>query len=150
MRVCMGAVLLCASAEAGFSHAKRHKSSSGSSAGDMLVSLAELLHIRTPPFVYNSDSVGSRQELIDALWAGNWVDSVAGRFSVANPALQLLLEKQMVDDADTSSRFGALQGQSRWEAVLSALARARAASFAEAYLPGTARFFLRLASRNLP
>ena len=94
MRVCMGAVLLCASAEAGFSHAKRHKSSSGSSAGDMLVSLAELLHIRTPPFVYNSDSVGSRQELIDALWAGNWVDSVAGRFSVANPALQLLLEKQ--------------------------------------------------------
>ena len=125
MRVCMGAVLLCASAEAGFSHAKRHKSSSGSSAGDMLVSLAELLHIRTPPFVYNSDSVGSRQELIDALWAGNWVDSVAGRFSVANPALQLLLEKQMVDDADTSSRFGALQGQSRWEAVLSALFRAR-------------------------
>ena len=77
MRVLLVAVLLCASAEAGtasaeagYSHKKRHKSSSGSSAGDMLVSLAELLHIRTPPFVYNSDSVGSRQEMIDALSVG--------------------------------------------------------------------------------
>ena len=91
----------------------------------MLVSLAELLHIRTPPFVYNSDSVGSRQEMIDALWAGDWAESVAGRFSAANPALQHLLEKQVLDDADTLSRFGALQGQSRWEAVMSALFRAR-------------------------
>ena len=132
MRVLLVAVLLCASAEAGtasaeagYSHKKRHKSSSGSSAGDMLVSLAELLHIRTPPFVYNSDSVGSRQEMIDALWAGDWAESVAGRFSAANPALQHLLEKQVLDDADTLSRFGALQGQSRWEAVMSALFRAR-------------------------
>ena len=124
-RAALVVVLLCASAEAGWNHVKRHKSSSGSSAGDMLANLAELLHIRTPPFVYNSDRDGSRQEMIDALWAGTWTETVADRFSTANPALQQLLEQQMVDDADDPSRFRALQGQSRWEAVLSALFRAR-------------------------
>lgn len=123
--VLLFALLFCP-AEAGLSRpAKRHTSSRLPSASDMLASVAELLHIRTPPFVYHSDSVESRHQLIDALWQGKWTDTVASRFSDANPGMVQLLEQQLVDDAETASRFAALQGQSRWEAVMSALFRAR-------------------------
>ena len=104
---------------------KRHRSVSLPSAADVLVKAAELLHITTPPFVFHSDDPSSRTQLIDALWAGTWVETVARRFTDANPAMTQLLELQMVDDSDTSTRFRDVQGQSRWEAVMSALFRAR-------------------------
>ena len=104
---------------------KRHRSVSLPSAADVLVKAAELLHITTPPFVFHSDDPSSRTQLIDALWAGTWVETVARRFTDANPAMTQLLELQMVDDSDTSTRFRDVQGQSCWEAVLSALFRAR-------------------------
>ena len=66
-----------------------------------------------------------RMSLIDELWRGTWAPAVARRFSDANPALHGLLEQQVADEADTAPRFGALQGQSRWESVMSALFRAR-------------------------
>ena len=127
--MCLVAALLCASAEAGFTHSKRRKTSTAPSASDMLASLAELLHISTPPFVYDGDSAGSRNDLIDALWAGTWPETVADRFEKANPALHALLEQQIADSsaAGVRIRYRALEAgsQSRWEAVLSALFRAR-------------------------
>jgi hypothetical protein len=86
-------LLLCTSAEAGWTHSKRSKSSSGSSsAADMLASLAELLHITTPPFVFRSDEPSSRMQLIDELWKGAWAETVTSRFTDSNPALTLLLD----------------------------------------------------------
>ena len=104
---------------------KRHRASAGPSAGDMLAKAAELLHINTPPFVYHSDSDVDRKTLIDELWRDTWAPAVARRFSDANPALRGLLEQQTADEAENAPRFAALQGQSRWEAVMSALFRAR-------------------------
>ena len=87
------AVLLCtsAAADAGWTHTKRKHASGSWSATDMLASLAELLHIKTPPFVFHSDDAGSRMQMIDALWAGTWAETVASRFTDANPALTELL-----------------------------------------------------------
>ena len=95
----------------------------------MLTNLAELLHIKTPPFVYHSHSEGSRIQLIDALWSGKWAATVGRRFTDSNPALTQLLEQQMVDDSDALTRFRDVQGQSRWEAVISALFRARSQKY---------------------
>ena len=53
--------------------------------------------------------------MIDALWAGTWAETVASRFTDANPALTELLEQQLVDDPDTATRFRDVQGQSRFE-----------------------------------
>ena len=126
----LAVLLLCASAEAGWTHSKRlHSRSGSSSAADMLSSLAELLHIKTPPLVFHSDSEGSRSQLIDALWSETWAATVASRFTDSNPALTELLEQQMVDDSDASTRFRDVQGQSRWEAVMSALFRARSQKY---------------------
>ena len=120
------ALLFCQAVYAPLSRPpKRHCGVSLPSASDMLATVTELLHINTPPFVFHSDSLEARQQLIDALWAGSWTETVRSRFSDANPALRQLLEQQMADGAETAPRFEALQGQSRWEAVMSALFRAR-------------------------
>ena len=106
-------------------HPKRRMESVGASASGLLSKAAELLHLYTPPFVYNSDNEFAKMNLIDALWAGNWVTSTDRRFTESNPALHSLLNSQTLDDAETAPRFEALAGQSRWEAVMSALFRAR-------------------------
>ena len=87
------AVLLCTSPDAGWTHTKRKHASGSWSATDMLASLAELLHIKTPPFVFHSDETGRRMQMIDALWAGTWAETVASRFTDSNPALTELLEQ---------------------------------------------------------
>ena len=123
-------VVLVCPAEATLARApKRHRAGFLASAGDVLAKAAELLHISTPRFVFHSDEPGSRMQLIDALWTGTWGETVAGRFTDSNPALTQLLELQMVDDSESSTRFRAIQGQSRWEAVMSALFRARSQKY---------------------
>ena len=105
---------------------KRVRSSADSPSESLLSRAFELLHITTPPFVFNTKTdPGAQVALIDALWAGTWMAGVASRFTDANPALRYLLELQQVDDDDGPTTFRPLVGQSRWEAVLSALFRAR-------------------------
>ena len=102
-------VLLVCPAEATLARApKRHRAGFLASAGDVLAKAAELLHISTPRFVFHSDEPGSRMQLIDALWTGTWGETVAGRFTDSNPALTQLLELQMVDDSESSTRFRAI------------------------------------------
>ena len=108
---------------------KRHRPSVITSAVELLAKAAELLHITTPQFVYHSDCDDNRIKLIDALWSGTWTETVASRFSDANHALCALLDEQRVDNADESTRFRVLQGQTRWESVISALFRARSQKF---------------------
>lgn len=92
----------------------------------VLARAAEVLHLSTPAFVYHMDDFEAKLEMIDALWGSAWVESVLhSRFTDANPALRYLLEAQRVDGADTAPRFGALQGQSRWESAIAAIFRAR-------------------------
>jgi hypothetical protein len=98
----------------------------GASYEHLLSRAAEFLQITTPPFVFNAKTdPGGRLALIDALWAGTWVKEIANRFTHANPALRYLLELQEVDGDEGSTVLRALAGQSRWEAVMSALFRAR-------------------------
>jgi hypothetical protein len=130
MQAFVAALLLLCPAEGTLSRPPKRRMTTGlPSATDALAKVAELLHITTPPFVYHSDNPGSRMQLIDALWAGTWAATVAGRFTDSNPALTQLLELQMVDDSESSTRFRAVQGQSRWEAVMSALFRARSQKY---------------------
>ena len=89
----------------------------------MLTSAAELLHLVQPPFTFHMDAAGAKESLADALWSGQWIESVASRFEMANPALKFLFEQQTLGESD--SRFAEVQGQSRWEAVMAALFRAR-------------------------
>ena len=125
-RALLSAALLCCPAEAVLSRQpKRHRPEVVVAAGDLLSKAAELLHITLPQFVYHADSAESRHALIDALWAGTWTESVASRFSDANQALCQLFEAQLLDGDEMPARFRLLQGQSRWEAVMSALFRAR-------------------------
>ena len=95
----------------------------------LLARAAEALQLRTPPFVFHMLAPEGKNMLVDALWSGAWVEQVASRFSDANPSLRHFLEQQVVDDDEESTRFRALQGQSRWEAVMSAIFRARSQRF---------------------
>ena len=105
---------------------KRFRGSASAPSESLLSRAAELLHIITPPFVFNARTdQGAKVALIDALWAGSWMTEVASRFADANPALRYLLELQEVDDDEAPTAFRTLAGQSRWEAVMSALFRAR-------------------------
>ena len=94
-------------------------------ASRVLTHAAELLHLSTPPLIFHADDNSAQRQLADALWGGDWISTIATRFSEANPALVYLLEAQRVDDSDTTTSFGALMGQSRWESVVSAIFRAR-------------------------
>ena len=116
------------SGHAGLDRPRKRPSRGGTtSAEDVLVRAAELLHIFTPPFVYNARTdPAAKISLVDALWSGNWVAGIADRFTNANPELRYLLEQQDVDgESGAPTVFRATNGQSRWEAVLSALFRAR-------------------------
>ena len=105
---------------------KRVRSSAGSSSESLLARAAELLHITTPPFVFNARAdPGAKLALIDALWTGTWMAGVASRFADSNPAMRYLLELQQVDEDSGPTVFRPLVGQSRWEAVLAAIFRAR-------------------------
>ena len=94
-------------------------------AEQVLSRAAELLHISTPPLVFHSQDDGAKNNLIDALWGQTWPETIASRFSDANPAFTFLMEQQTVDAAEEPTRFRELQGQSRWEATIRALFRAR-------------------------
>ena len=123
-------VLLCSRSHAtniGRPAKRTRTQGSASSAEYVLARAAEFLRISTPPFVYNAktNEGDARAALADALWAGDWMARIANRFTASNPALQHLLEQQEVDDDDGPTAFRTLQGQSRWEAVLAALFRAR-------------------------
>ena len=91
----------------------------------LLSRAAEALHLQAPPFTFHMFEDGSRERLVDVLWSNEWIAGVANRFSDANPALRFLFEQQLVDDQTETTRFRELHGQSRWEAVMSALFRAR-------------------------
>ena len=83
-------------------------------AEQVLSRAAELLHISTPPLVFHSQDDGAKANLIDALWGQTWTETIASRFSDANPAFRFLMEQQTLDAAEEPSRFRELQGQSRW------------------------------------
>lgn len=91
----------------------------------VLASASSLLHLQTPPFTFHMDHEGSREALADVLWSSAWTEGIASRFSDANPALRFLLEQQCVDEQSVAPRFGERQGQSRWEAGIKAIFRAR-------------------------
>ena len=90
---------------------------------------AAALHLQTPPFTFHTFDGAAKEAMVDVLWSNAWVEGVASRFSDANPALRYLLEQQTVDDEPEATRFRELQGQSRWEAVMSAIFRARSQRF---------------------
>ena len=97
-----------------------------SAAQKVLSGAAELLLLQQPPFVFHMDAAGAMESMADALWSNLWTESVASRFENANPALRFLFEQQTFDeDEGEATVFRELQGQSRWEAVMSALFRAR-------------------------
>lgn len=85
---------------------------------------AELLNLRSPPFTYNVDDSRQREQLIHDLWSGDY-SAIAGRFTAANPMLVNLFEEQRLDEAAEAPRYRVLRGGPRFEAVLSALFRAR-------------------------
>ena len=128
-RISLLMVLLCSvsvAAPIGQRQRKRVRSSADAPSESLLSRAVELLHITTPPFVFNAKAdPGAKVALIDALWAGTWMADVASRFADSNPALRYLLELQQVDNDDWPTEFRPLAGQSRWEAVISAIFRAR-------------------------
>ena len=103
-----------------------------SAADSLLDRCSELLHLQTPSFAFHMDADGARESLVDALWSDGWTETVANRFTTANPALRYLLELQHVDDQPEVA-FRGLQGQSRWEAVMAAIFRARSQSTPRPY-----------------
>ena len=109
--------------------AKRRSAGSASStptAADSIVDrVAQLLHIATPRFMYHSDIPGDRTSLIDALWSCDWTEGITNRFTAANPELTFLFEAQRVNQDEAPTRFHTLQGQQRWEAVISSVFRGR-------------------------
>ena len=96
-----------------------------SAAEKLLASASELLHLQTPAFTFHMFAEGSKEALADLLWSGSWTEGLESRFCDANPALRFLLDQQLADDQDEPARLRETQGQSRWEAVMSALFRAR-------------------------
>ena len=113
-------------------HAKRRNTwyePVASASEKLLARAAEALQLRTPPFTFHMYEDGAKESLVDALWSSEWVEHVASRFSNANPSLRFLLQQQIVDDEPETTRFRAIQGQSRWEAVMSAIFRARSQRF---------------------
>ena len=96
-----------------------------SEAERVLIRAAEALHLRTPAFTFHMYDDGAKEKLVDMLWSSDWFTGIESRFSDANPALRFLLEQQIVDDDQETTRFRGLHGQSRWEAVIAALFRAR-------------------------
>jgi hypothetical protein len=104
-RIALLLILLCsvsvvaAQRPIGQRQRKRVRSSSAGTHAESVLSRAfELLHITTPPFVFNAKAhPGAKTALIDALWAGAWMADVASRFADSNPALRYLLELQQVE-----------------------------------------------------
>ena len=105
-RISLLLILLCSVSVAaqrpiGQRQRKRVRSSSARTHSESVLSRAfEILHITTPPFVFNAKAhPGAKTALIDALWAGAWMADghVASRFADSNPALRYLLELQQVE-----------------------------------------------------
>ena len=87
--------------------------------------LESLLRLIRPPHVFHMDSKEQRNQLIDLLWTGEYMQAV-GRFTAANPDLVNLLDQQT--EVDWSDQDAPLNGrrlrplQSQWprfEGVLS-------------------------------
>ena len=90
----------------------------------LLQRAGQLLQLNSPAHVYHMDFPEQRLGLIDSLW-GDALLTLGSRFTDANPQLTELLEIQTLDDATSAPQFHSLQGQSRFESVMSALFRAR-------------------------
>ena len=90
----------------------------------ILTRARETLELNTPVHVYHMDRREERTALIDALWSDALL-SVGSRFTDSNPQLNFLLEGQLLDGSNEPTRFHQLKEQSRFEAVMSALFRAR-------------------------
>ena len=124
------ALVLCPSNAAPLSRSAKRRNTwyhpVATAAERVLASAADLLHLKQPPFMFHMDDEQAKERLVDALWSDLWTEGIASRFTDANPALRFLLEQQTVDDDQDETRFRReLQGQSRWEPVMSALFRAR-------------------------
>ena len=100
---------------------RRHKIDGGEG---LWAKAAELLHLTTPQFVYDMYHPEDRVSLISTLWSDAW-QGIGSRFVDSNLPLVGLLDGQLLDDDASETRFRPLQGQSRWEAVIVALFRAR-------------------------
>ena len=126
----LASLLLVASASAGLHRGTKRSNSwyapAARTAEAAIVKLTELLRLSTPTrFVYNMHNLKDKLDMVDALWRSEWAEGVGTLFTDANPDLTYLLEEQRLDGADADPRFRAVQGQSRWEATLVALFRAR-------------------------
>ena len=82
-----------------------------------------LLQLNSPTHVYHMDDAAARNGMIDALWTDALL-GLGSRFSTANPEMTALLTGQTLDHAESAPQFHGLQGQSRFESVVSALFRA--------------------------
>lgn len=106
---------------------KRRSTSVGysgeSSAQHLLNRAAEMLHLRTPQFVYHMDNSGARESLISDLWAGALSTLPCGRFTDSNIHFAHLLQSQTLDGA--VPRLRELSTGPRFESVLSSIFRAR-------------------------
>jgi len=125
----LASLLLVASASAGLHRGTKRSNSwyapAARTAEAAIVKLTELLRLSTPTrFVYNMHNLKDKLDMVDALWRSEWAEGVGTLFTDANPDLTYLLEEQRLDGA-ADPRFRAVQGQSRWEATLVALFRAR-------------------------
>ena len=91
---------------------------------DLIVTAAQMLGLHSPQLHFDMNCEGQKEQLVDALWSGEWARTSRTRFSDANSAIVSLLEQMTVDGGE-AVRFRELQGQSRWEGVFHALFRAR-------------------------
>ena len=102
---------------------------SNAAAGESLVqriakSVAELLHLKRPRYVYHMESPEDRQRLLSDLWSGDYSAAV-GALTAANVNLVELFSNQS-DDVNRSARFKPqISMWPRFEGVLTALFRAR-------------------------
>jgi hypothetical protein len=104
---------------------RRQSSNAEASSASLLSRIAEMLNLWTPAHVYNMDVEGSRNELIDALWTGEYLSAV-GRFSSVNAELVSFFEELQLDGSTADHRFWQLTSTwPRFEGVLRQLFRAR-------------------------
>jgi len=109
--------------------AKRRNPAPVGTAATVLQQAGELLNLVTPRLVYDMNNAAEERPLMIAdLWTDALL-SIGNRFSDANMPLVHLLQEQTLDESDEPVRFRQLQGQSRFESVISTLFRARSQRF---------------------
>ena len=71
------------------------------STASLLSRVAEMLNLWTPAYVYNMAVEGSRNELVDALWTGEYMSAV-GRFSSVNAEFIVSFFEELQLDGSTA------------------------------------------------